>query len=71
MKFSVIESIDGFMRGTILFPWPWRCTSHFGVIWIVSLRSVFVFFTIDDWEVLYLFAFNFLGNVLVLHLNVL
>jgi hypothetical protein len=34
---------------------------HSGVIWIVSLESVLVFSTIDNWEVIYLclFAFNF------------
>jgi hypothetical protein len=42
--------------------------AHVGVIWIVSLRSVLIFSTIDDREVIYpcLFAFNFLGNVLIL-----
>ncbi len=66
-------SIEGFMKGTILFQWPWRCTAHLGVIWIVSSRSVLIFFMIDDRKVIYpcLFRFNFLGNVLVLFFNVL
>ncbi len=55
------------MWGTTLSQWPWRCTTHPNVIWIVSLRSVFFFSMIDDQEVIYpcLFAFIFLGNVLV------
>jgi hypothetical protein len=46
---------------------------HLGVIWIVSLGSVFVFSMTDDQEVIYLclFAFNFSDNVLVLHSNML
>jgi hypothetical protein len=42
--------------------------AHSGVIWIISLKSVPVVSTIDDGEVIYpcLFAFNFLGNILVL-----
>jgi len=46
---------------------------HPDVIWIISLGSVFVFSMIDDWEVIYpfLFAFNFLSNMLVLFLNML
>jgi len=70
LRFVSIESI---MRGTILFQWPWRCMVHSSVIWIVSFGSVFVFFTIDNQEViyLYLFAFNFLGSILILPFNVL
>jgi hypothetical protein len=47
--------------------------AHLGVIWIVSSRSVLIFFMIDDRKVIYpcLFRFNFLGNVLVLFFNVL
>jgi len=43
------------------------------VIWIVLLRNMFVFSTKDDWEVIYFcfFAFNFLGNMLVLFLSIL
>ncbi len=46
---------------------------HLSVIWIVSLHNVFVFSTIDNWEVIhpYLFAFNFLGDVLILFFNML
>jgi hypothetical protein len=52
-------SIEGFMKGIILFQWPWRCTTHLGVIWIVSSRSVHVFSTIDDQEVSYPYHFAF------------
>jgi phosphoglycerol transferase MdoB-like AlkP superfamily enzyme len=43
---------------------------HPNVIWIVSLGSVFVFFTMNDHEVIYPcpFAFNFSSNMLVLFL---
>jgi hypothetical protein len=46
---------------------------HLGVIWIVSLGSVLVFCTIDDWEVIYpcIFIFNFLGDMLIFLSNVL
>ncbi len=66
-------SIEGFIKDTILFRWPWRCMAHSGVICIVSSRSVFIFSMIDDQEVIYsyLFAFNFSNNVLVLPFNVL
>jgi hypothetical protein len=45
---------------------------YLGVIWIVSLRSVLVFFTIDDKEVIIfcLFKFNFLGTQLILLFNI-
>jgi hypothetical protein len=38
-----------------------RCMRHLGVIWIVSSRSVFIFFTITDQEVIYpcFFVFKF------------
>jgi hypothetical protein len=41
---------------------------HLGMIWIISLGNVLIFSMIDDQKVIYpcLFAFNFLGNVLVL-----
>jgi hypothetical protein len=38
------------------------------MIWIISLGSVFVFFTIDNHEII-LFTFNFLGNTLILFFN--
>jgi hypothetical protein len=40
---------------------------HLSVIWIISLGNVFVFSTINNWEVIYpcFFAFNFSSNVLV------
>jgi hypothetical protein len=41
------------MKGTTLLQWPWRCMAHLSVIWIVSLGSVPVFSTIDNWEVIY------------------
>jgi hypothetical protein len=46
---------------------------HLNVIWIVSLVNVFVFSMIDNWEViyLYLFAFSYSHNVLLLFFNVL
>ncbi len=61
-------SIEGFIRGTILFRWPWRCMAHLSVILIISSRNVPIFSMIDDQKVIYpcLFVFNFLGNVLVL-----
>jgi len=45
--------------------------AHLGVIWFFSLGNVFVFFTIDDHEVIYhyFFTFNFSNNVLVLLFN--
>jgi hypothetical protein len=54
-------NIEGFVVGTILFEWPWRCMVHLNVIWIVSSRSVLIFSMIDDWNVIYpcLFTFNF------------
>jgi hypothetical protein len=63
--------IKGFMRGTTLFQWPWRCMVHIDGIWIISSRSVFVFFMIDDQEVIYpwFFTFIFLSNTLVLLFN--
>jgi hypothetical protein len=44
-----------------------------GVIWIVSSGSVFAFSTIKNQEIIYLclFAFNFLGNMLVLLFSML
>ncbi len=46
---------------------------HTSVIWIFSLRNVLIFSMIDDYEIiyLYLFAFNFLNNMLVLFSNIL
>jgi len=35
------ESIKGFMRGIILFRWPWRCTSHLCAICTASSNSFF------------------------------
>ncbi len=66
-------SIKDFMKGTTLFWWPWRCIMHLGVTWIISSRSVFVFSTIGDREVIYpyLFAFNFSSSVLALFFSML
>jgi hypothetical protein len=66
-------SIEGFMKGTNLFPWPWRCMTHLGMIWIISSGSVLVFSMINDQKVIYpcLFAFNLLGNMLILLFNML
>jgi hypothetical protein len=65
-------NIEGFVRGTILFWWPWRCMTHPSMTFIISLRNMFVFSTIDDYKVIYpcFFAFNFSSNVLVLFFNV-
>jgi hypothetical protein len=70
LKFA---SIEGFVKGTTLFWWPWRCTMHPGVIWIISSWNVLVFFMIDYWEIINycIFAFNFSSNVLVLVFNML
>jgi hypothetical protein len=59
---------ERFHEGTILFRWPWRCTTQEGVIWIISSGNVLVFCMINDWEVIYLclFAFSFLGYTLIL-----
>jgi hypothetical protein len=45
--------------------------AHLGMIWIISLKSVPIFSTIDDQEIIYpcFFAFNFLGNMLILLFN--
>jgi hypothetical protein len=75
-KLNVIAKIykykKGFMKGTTLFQWPWRCTTCMCVIWIVLSRNVPIFSTIKDREVIYpcLFAFNFSNNMLVLLFNV-
>jgi hypothetical protein len=72
---SLLESanIESFKRGTILFQWPWRYTTHSSMIWIVSLGNVLIFFTINDRKVIYpfFFTFNFLNNMLVLFFCVL
>jgi hypothetical protein len=72
---SLLKStnIEGFMKGIILFWWTWRCTMHPNMIWIILLRNVFVFSTIDDQEVIYpcFFTFDFSNNVLVLFFNML
>jgi len=72
VPFASSLSIEGFMRGTTLFQWPWRCMVHLGVIWIILSRSVSIFSTIDDQEVIYpcFFAFNF-SNILILHSSML
>ncbi len=56
------------MRGTTLFQWPWRCTTHLNVIWIISLVNVLIFSMIDNWEVIYpyLFTFNYSRVIIVL-----
>jgi hypothetical protein len=43
------------------------------MIWIVLSRNMLVFFTIDDWEIIYpcFFLFNFLDNILVFFLSML
>jgi hypothetical protein len=57
VEFSTIAKIHkykGFHKGHHLILMSWRCMVHMGMIWIVSLRRVFVFSMIDDWEVIYL-----------------
>ncbi len=58
LKFA---NIKGFMKGITLFRWPWRCTMHSGMMWIVLSGSMPILSTIDDQEVIYpcLFAFIF------------
>ncbi len=68
-KFNAIvkfASIESFMRGIILFQWPWRCTVHLTVIWIVSSENVFVCSMINNHKLIYpcLFAFSFSNNAL-------
>jgi hypothetical protein len=51
VEFNAIAKIHkykGFMKGTILFQWPWRCTTHPHMIWIVSLGSVLIFCIINN-----------------------
>jgi hypothetical protein len=42
------------MRNIILFGWIRSCMMHLSMIWIVSLRNVFIFFMIDNRKVIYL-----------------
>jgi hypothetical protein len=65
-------SIESFMRGITLFQWPWRCTTHPNVIWIISLGNVVIFSMIDNQEVICpcLFTFYFSCNMLVLFFSV-
>ncbi len=72
MPLLISASIEGFVRGTILLWWPWRCMTYLGTIWIVLSRSVPVVSTINDREIIYpcIFAFNFVSNLLVLLFNV-
>jgi hypothetical protein len=55
-----------------LFWWPWRCTTHLGMILIISSRNVPIYSIIDYQEAIYpcIFAFNFSSNVLILLFNV-
>jgi hypothetical protein len=66
-------NIESFKRGTILFQWPWKCTTQSGVIWIISSRNMLIFSTIDNQKVIYpcLFAINFSSNMLILLSNML
>jgi hypothetical protein len=71
VKFNVIvksTNMEGFVRGTILFQWPWRCTEHPNMIWIISLRSVPIFSTIDNRKVIYSFFFTF--NFFLQHVGI-
>ncbi len=49
-------NIEGFKNGTIFFPWLWRCTTHLGMIWIVSSGNVLIFSMMDDREVILSFC---------------
>jgi hypothetical protein len=69
-KLSTIAKIckyNRFHEGTILFRWPWKCTAHLGMIWIISSGNVLIYSMINDWEVIYffLYVFSFLGYTLV------
>jgi hypothetical protein len=66
-----IHKYRGFHEGHNLFKWPWRCTTHPSMIWIISSRNVPIFSTIDDQKIIYpyLFAFIFSSNMLVLPFN--
>jgi hypothetical protein len=46
---------------------------HCGMIWIVSVGNVFIFFMIDDLKVIYfcLYTFSFLGSISILLFNML
>jgi hypothetical protein len=48
VKLNTIVKIQGFMRGTTLFQWPWKCMVHPGVIWIISSGTVPIFSIIDN-----------------------
>jgi hypothetical protein len=50
-KLSTITKIRKYKRlhvGHHFFRWPRRSTTHLGLIWIVSSKSVHVFSMIDD-----------------------
>jgi hypothetical protein len=64
LKFT---NIKGFTKGITLFWWPWKCIAHWGVIWIVSLRNVFDFYTIDVWKVICPCLFTFIFRQ---HINI-
>jgi hypothetical protein len=66
-------NIEGFVKGTTLFWWPWRYITPPSVIWIGSSGNVLVFSMINGRKVIYpfLFSFNFLGSVLVLLFSML
>ncbi len=68
-----IHNYKGLHKGHYFISMAWKCTMHSGVIWIISLRIVFVFSMIDNQRVIYLnlFAFSFLSNMLILFLNIL
>jgi hypothetical protein len=70
---ALYERVEGFMKGTNLFQWQWRCTMNPNMIWIISFRNMLIFSTIDDQEVIYpyLFPFNFSSNMLILLFNML
>ncbi len=62
------------MRGTILFQWPMEMHGALGCDMDRFIKErACIFSTINDQEIIYpcLFAFNFLGSVLLLLFNML
>jgi hypothetical protein len=76
VKFNAIVKICKYKRfheGRHFIPMAMEVHDTFGRDMDISLGSVPIFFTIDNQEVIYFyfFAFNFLGNVLMLFFSVL
>jgi hypothetical protein len=59
VELNAIVNIDkyrGFHEGHHFIPMARKCTTHLGVIWIISLGNVPVFFMIDVREVVFLYS---------------